>query len=474
MIGREKEKCLIAQSLESGRPEFMVVYGRRRVGKTYLIKEYFKERFSFYATGVADVKTKDQLKAFNRSLQEYGCEKKQIPEDWFEAFARLKNVLEKDDVIRDSVSGRRVVFLDELPWMDTARSDFKAALDYFWNGWASSQKDLILIVCGSATSWIINNLLASRGGFYNRITRQIHLMPFDLYECEMLIKDNNLVMTRNQIIDAYMVFGGIPYYYNLMDTRLSLAQNIDELVYQKNGQLHCEFQMLFHSLFKKATKHYAIIDAMAQKKTGVTRVELSKIPEVGDGEPLTKTLLELEQCGFIRKYQDYTKKKSGYIYQVIDPFILFYMRNKREEKIISWSGFIGSPSYYAWRGNAFEILCLNHVSQLKEALGISGVDSIEYSWKSKATGQGAQIDLLIDRKDGVINICEMKYTDKELVIDSDMYSGFINKINSFRTEVNPDKALHLTLVSVSGIKRNEYYNVIQNSIIGDDLFVRGR
>ena len=219
VIGRVKELDEIEQCVSSGRPEFMVVYGRRRVGKTFLIKEYFNNRFSFYATGLLNGKTKSQLKIFKESLIEYGDEEKAIPKDWFEAFRRLRKVLEAPTVCRDVASGRRVIFLDEVPWMDTARSDFKAALDYFWNSWASSQKDLLLIVCGSATSWIINNILFDKGGFYNRITRQLNIKPFSLGECAEYFQSYGFTFTKKQVIDCYMVFGGIPYYFNLFDKK---------------------------------------------------------------------------------------------------------------------------------------------------------------------------------------------------------------------------------------------------------------
>ncbi len=470
MINRKKEIQTLESALYSGRAEFMVVYGRRRVGKTFLIKEYFKGRFSFYATGVFGTKTRDQLKTFNKSLVEYGCEDKTVPKDWLEAFSRLREILKSDMVLKDPASGRRVIFIDELPWMDTARSDFKMALDYFWNSYASAQKDILLIVCGSATSWIINNLLKSKGGFYNRVTRKIHLSPFTLGECEELVLENGLKMTRNQVLDTYMVFGGVPYYYNLLDHRLSLSQNIDELIFDVNGQLHNEFDMLFNSLFKKADKHYSIINALSKSKKGMTRVELSKEKNIGDGEPLTKALSELEQCGFIRKYNDYSKEKTCHLYQIIDPFVLFCIKIREEKNIRSWSTYIGSSSYYSWRGNAFEVVCLNHINQIKEALKVYGVESNEYAWKSRKHSPGAQIDLLIDRRDGIINLCEDKYTDKEYVIDQSFVEDMKKKAEAFVDEAHPGKAIHLTLISATSVKRNEYYNSIQNIITGDDLF----
>lgn len=470
IIGRYREKDQLERCVLSGRPEFLVVYGRRRVGKTFLVKEYFNNSFSFYSTGVLEGKTRSQLKAFNEALISYGDEEKKIPKDWFEAFRRLKRLLDKDDVARDYASGRKVVFLDEAPWMDTARSDFRMALDYFWNSWGSSQKDLLLIVCGSATSWIVSHILFDRGGFYNRITGKLHLMPFNLKECEEFFKNNGITMTRKQVIDSYMVFGGIPYYLNLFDRRLSLVQNIDNLVINRQGQLHYEAEHLFTSLFRNPGNHMKIISALTAKRRGMTRTDLVERSGVSDGEGLTKALRELEQCSFIRRYKNYTCDKQGYIYQLIDPFVLYSACFLKEDLFDSWQSYYKTPAYYAWRGNAFEIIGLWHVHEIKAALGITGISSMEYSWKSKKKKDGTQIDLLIDRRDDVINLCEMKYTDDEFAIDAGYAKELVNKAEVFRSEAAPDKAVYITLVTVSGLKRNEYSDVVQNVITGGELF----
>lgn len=470
MIGRKEEISVLEECLNSERPEFLVVYGRRRVGKTFLIKEFFKDEFAFYATGVNNLTTRKQLKIFNEALKKYGCDEKTIPKDWFEAFARLEKLLKRDSVVKDYKTGKKVVFLDELPWMDTARSDFKSALDYFWNSWASSQKDILFIVCGSATSWILNNIVRDTGGFYNRITRQIHLMPFSLNECELMLESNGVTMTRMQIINCYMILGGIPYYLNYLKPQLSLTQNIDALFFQKNAPLRFEFSHLFASLFKKSDNYIAIVRALFKHKTGMLRKELLDNNIISDGKTLTKCLCELEQCGFIRKYNNYRTSKSEFLYQLIDPLTLFYLAFLETGKIDSWIEFVGSPAYNAWVGLAFERVCLLHTSQIKKALGITGVSSHEYSWKSKASKPGAQIDLLIDRKDDVINICEIKYSSEEYAINAQYEKNLIYKTEAFRKETNNKKALFLTMITTSGIAQGKHKNIVVNEVTGDDLF----
>lgn len=470
MVGRQNEIELLKSCLMSDKAEFLVVYGRRRVGKTYLIKEYFNNRFAFYTTGMTEAKMKGQLKAFNNALIEAGSDRSPIS-DWFDAFAKLKAYLQTGPVKRDPVSGKKVIFLDELPWMDTPRSDFKSALEYFWNSWASTQNDILLIVCGSATSWIIDNLLDNKGGFYNRVTKRLHLKPFTLRECEQLFEANGIKMTRQQMIESYMVFGGIPYYLTCFDRRLSLTQNIDNLLFNENGTLYYECEVLLKSLFKHHEKHAEILKVLSQSKGGTTRVELAKNHRIGDGEPLTKALNELEQCGFIRKYKNYVKKQQSAYFQLIDPFMMFAYKFLDAREHSNWITYANSPSYYAWLGNAFELVTLLHTQQIKNALGISGVETNEYAWKSSGSKPGAQIDLLIDRKDSVINLCEAKYTADPFEIDADYARKLQNKITAFVSETQCKSAVHLTLISASGIKKNEHSNVVQCCIDKESLFL---
>ena len=469
IIGRAQEQERLTACLESPRPEFVAVYGRRRVGKTFLIREFFKNRFAFYASGVADGKMRAQLKSFNDSLREHGCQQRAIPKDWFEAFARLRTLLESDGALREPGSGKLVVFLDELPWMDTPRSDFRAALDRFWNMWGSARPDLLLIVCGSATSWMIDNLIDDHGGFYNRVTRQMSLSPFTLAECEEYFAHSRAGMTRRQVVECYMTFGGIPYYLNLIDRKYSLAQNIDQLCFSQTGELRFEFDRLYRSLFRHSERHAAIVRALAQRSGGLLRTELAAMEGIGDGRPLTSALRELEQCGFVRQYHDFIKPKNGQVYQLIDPFSLFHLRFLDSGEVGSWVSYYGTPGHAAWRGLAFELVCLLHVDQIKRALGISGVETREASWRAK-TSPGAQIDLLIDRRDDVISVCEMKYASEQFVISAEYAKALRAKLEAFEREVHPRKALHLTMVTMEGIARNAHSDIVQREVVADELF----
>ncbi len=452
LIGRKSELKTLSSLVESKKPEFVVLYGRRRVGKTFLVKQFFNERFSFYSTGVISGSRKDKLVAFHMSLKHYGCTEKEPPENWFEAFERLRELLEKPYCYREGKNQKRIVFLDELPWMDSRRSDFKAAFDFFWNTYGSSQDDLVLLVCGSATSWIINNIVKDTGGFYNRLTNQIHLRPFNLKECKAFCSKKGLNLKDEQILRGYMVFGGIPYYWDLLDATLSLDQNIQNLCFEETGQLRYEYNALFHSLFSSKGEHRAVIEALAKKKYGVLRNDFLKEKDVKGGRQLTEALEELEQCGFIRRYRNQKTQKSNLFYQIVDPFVRFAITFLIQEKTDSWMKYIGKPSYFAWVGNSFELLCLNHIKEIKEALSIGGVETREYSFRSKKSTPGAQIDLCIDRADGVIDLCEMKYTDEPFVLDAGYTENLQNKISVFREETKTDSVIHLVLISAKGAK----------------------
>ncbi len=470
IIGRIDEQKELESCLQSDKAEFVALYGRRRVGKTYLVKEYFSNHFSFYVSGVNNTTNKVQLKNFMTSLEEYGLKEKRKASDWLDAFQALKALLEQDNVYREEKSKKRIIFLDELPWLDGKRSDFKAALDLFWNSYASTKKDIILIVCGSATSWIMNNMIKDQGGFYNRLTKSIHLLPFSLKECLLYSDFLKLNYTKSQVAECYMIFGGIPYYWQLLDREKSLVQNIDALCFKEGGALSNEYQALFRSLFSSNGKHREIIEALMKKGIGMQRKELATLTKIGDGKEMTTTLEELCEYGFVRAYDNYHTAKNGKFYQVIDPFVLSAESFLKEKHFDTWQSFINTPAYYSWADHSFEILCLNNIYATKKALGINGVMTKEYSWKSKKSTPGSQIDLLIQRKDMVINVCEIKYSIGEYTITKEYKENLINKLQTFLDEMKPKEQLVLTLITMNGLKKNEYSDCILSIVSGEELF----
>lgn len=470
VIGRIEEKELLEECLKSRYPEFLAVYGRRRIGKTYLIREFFNNQFSFYSTGLADAGKPTQLKEFHRALREHGDTETAVPRDWFEAFSRLRTLLMSGRTERDYGSGKRVVFLDEVPWMDTPKSDFKSALEWFWNSFGSTQEDLLFIICGSATSWIIDNVFHNTGGLYNRVTRRMHLKPFTLKECEDFFHAQGFVVTRRQIVESYMVFGGVPFYLRLLSQRYSIHQDIERLLFTRDGQLREEYRFLYGSLFKNSDSYIRVVKALSTRSRGMTREEIALQSGIGSGGQLTKILSELEACDFIRKYQDFTKASSGCIYQLVDAFSLFYFSFLDSGKVSSWLDYLNTPGYHAWSGIAFERVCLMHTAQIKEALKIAGISSAEFAWKSKKTSHGAQIDLLIDRKDDIIDLCEMKYTSGPFSVSPSVEEELLRKRDVFRNETGTEKALHFVLISANGFAENQNTGVVQFKLTKDDLF----
>ena len=469
IIGRTLEKEKMIRAYQSEYSQFVTVYGRRRVGKTFFVKETFGNKFTFEHTGLAHTDMKGQLAAWKSSLHDAGMAKPKLPKNWLDAFDMLK------DLVKASEDKKKVIFIDEMPWMDTLHSGFIPALEHFWNGWASGRKDILLIVCGSATSWIINKLIKNHGGLRGRITAKIFIQPFTLAECEHYAKAFKLGMSRRQIVEAYMVMGGIPFYWSYLDRTKSLAQNIDDLIFNPNGELYDEFDALYASLFKTPEAYIQVITILGKKKAGMSREELIE-EGMDDNGKLTKILTELEYCGFIRKYNCIGFKKKNAVFQLIDPYTLFYFRfiaeNVRADKHF-WSTNQNSPLYYNWCGLAFERVCFAHEEQILQALGISGVSTVFFAWRtarSKTSESGAQIDLVIDRADGVINLCEIKFTKEPFTVNADDEEDLENKIARFSEETHTDKAIHLVLISAKGLKKNEYSNIFQNIITLENLF----
>ena len=468
MIGRTKEIEELNRLYESDESEFVAVYGRRRVGKTYLVRETFSDRFAFHHTGLPNATKHQQLVHFKESLVAAGARVK-TPRNWFEAFHVLR------EVVARSAFRRKVVFIDELPWMDTAKSDFLMALETFWNEWASARKDIVLIVCGSAAAWMVKNLFRNRGGLHNRVTARICLQPFTLGECEMFATDRGLGMSRADIAECYMALGGIPYYWRYLARGMSLAQNLDRLCFAVDAPLKGEFDELYSSLFRDAISYKKVVAALAKKKVGMTRLELIEALDISTTGRLSEILKTLEASGFIRSYRSYGAKKKNAIYQLTDPFTLFHFRFLETPSTDEhfWSSTLSSPAQAAWRGLAFERLCLLHLSQVRRALGVGSIHVEAYGWSFKGDEtypDGVQIDLVLERADNVINICEMKYSANVYAIDKAYDSALGRKIATFAGVTGTRKAIHLTLVTANGLLRNQYSGRVQSEVVLADLF----
>lgn len=470
IIGRNAEIELLNKMLHDDKSHFVAVYGRRRIGKTYLIREAFNYRFTFQHSGLSEGSMNEQLFAFDSSLKDAGINIKKKSKNWLEAFDKLK------EIIRNSNEKRKIIFIDELSWMDTPKSDLMVALENFWNGFASARKDIVLIVCASATSWMLSKVVHNKDGLYNRLTQQIHLQAFCLRECEEYIQSEGLALNREQILQYYMIFGGVPYYWGFIKKGLSLAQNIDNTLFVKNAPLRDEFKYMYASVFKNPETYIKIIETLGTKKVGLTREELIKLTGLSNSGDLTGKLEELESCGFIRKYYAFGMKKKNAVYQLIDCFTLFHFKFLQDEPTDEhfWTNQINTPAVNTWMGLAFERVCMQHVAQIKNKLGISGVLTEINSWYCKADPDrgvfGSQIEMLITRKDQVINLCEMKYSGSEYTITEKVDKSIRNKINDLRVLTNTKYAIYPTLITTYGLVSNSYSDNIQSVITLDDLF----
>ena len=467
LIGRKKPRERFEKLLKSKKSEFLAVYGRRRVGKTFLIKEYFHYQFGFFMTGMANATTEQQLFNFDTELNRQSHLVFDFPSNnWLEAFQRLRTHLEFK-----KKEGKLIIFIDELPWMQTHGSDFMMALEHFWNAWATHRNDVFLIVCGSAASWMLTEVINSTGGLHNRVTAQMKIEPFTLGETEELLKSNNCQLDRYQIIQLYMCMGGIPYYLDAVEPGKSAAQNIQELFFEKSGLLRNEFHNLYRALFKRHDVYEKVVEVLSIKTYGIARNEIIQNSKLQSGGTLSKVLMDLEESGFITSYSSLNGKHKNIIYRLSDYFTAFYFRFLQHPKGNDWLQLIDHPAHRAWQGFTFEQVCLDHVGQIKKALGISGIQAEHAAWRGFTGDKSAQIDLLIDRRDHVITICECKYHLDSFTIQKDYSDQLRSKISVFKEASKTKKAVHFAFVSTYGLHRNQYSDMlVQSEVTMDALF----
>lgn len=481
LIGREKEIKELNELYHSEDAELIALYGRRRVGKTYLIDEVFRDRLNFRHEGLSPIDSekenvkahlmKDQLTHFFRSLTMQGYKGKKTPESWLEAFYMLEDLL----VEKYKDNERIVVFLDEMQWLDTPKAKFMTGFEAFWNGWACHRKNLMVIVCGSSSSWILTNIINNHGGLYGRVTFEIKLKPFTLRECEQFLTSKGICMSRYDVIQAYMMVGGIPYYLRYFNKRLSLAQNINEIFFADEAPLKDEFNRIFASLFKNAEPIKQIIKAIASKNKGITRKELSEITGVTDSGEVSRQLNALIAGDFIIKYKSFGDNKRDEIYKLVDPFSYFYLTfldKSSDNRNIDWINIEDSSRVLSWKDYAFENVCWNHIPQIKMALQIGGVSTTEALWSKRGdeNTRGTQIDLIIVRKDNVVHMCEIKFYNDEFEVDKEYHLILERRKKMLREHISKRATIHNTLITTYGLRKTNYFGDFVHVLTIDQLF----
>ena len=471
IAGRQEEVALLQDLLQKDNPEFVAVYGRRRIGKTYLVREVYQEHIVFECSGLHLQDFPQQLENFFLALVELNPKEKPafLPKTWLQAFSLLKtylNSLEKGQ--------KKVIFLDEISWFETPRSGFLAALDNFWNQYCSKSRDIILVICGSAASWIIDKVINDRGGLHNRITKHIQLMPFNLKETKQFLEMINVKLTLRDMTQLYMCVGGVPYYLKDIKAGNSIPQILDDLFFKQQAVLKNEFSNLYASLFKNSELHVAVVRALVAKNKGLTRSEIINETSIKSGGGLSIVLEELIECGFVKQIFPIQKSKEDGLYRLVDEYSLFYFKFLHDNKTnSSWLQTTNKPQFAIWSGYAFENLCFKHIFQIKKALGINGIISNDYSWISKGnkTEKGSQIDLIIDRDDNCINILEVKFHNDEFELTNSYAKQLREKVNIFKAKTQTKKNVFTTLLTVYGVKKNEYYlESVTNEVKIEDLF----
>lgn len=472
LIGREQEKKILETALHSTEAELVAVVGRRRVGKTFLIKTVYETAIVFEATGIQNATNDEQLQNFTLQVNQtfYKGANAVTPANWIDAFHQLQIAF-----TRQKKRKKCVIFFDELPWFDAQKSGFLRGFSYFWNSWAVNQ-NVVIVICGSAASWMIQRVVNDTGGLHNRITKRIYLEPFTLAETELYLKSKNIHFTRYQIVQLYMALGGIPHYLKEVDPSLSVVQNIDTICFSKQGALSDEFNRLYPALFSNADKHIMVIRALSQKKQGMTRAEIVDASKLPNGGGLTLILEELEQSGFIQSYFSYGKKKKEKIFRLTDEYSLFYLQFIEQHRYQGgniWQHLSQTPTYKTWSGYAFESICMKHLERIKTALGISGIYTLATSFykKGTATEKGVQIDMVFDRNDHTINLFEIKFYNKIFTITKDYADELQTAMWVFEQETQTTKHVNWVFISALGLTQNQHsLGLITKSLTLDDLF----
>lgn len=472
LIGRERECERLNKCMKATTAQLIVVYGRRRVGKTFLVNQYFKNKLEFKVTGAYGQPKEVQLRNFADELDRRSQKERTIPKDWIQAFNYLREYMEEL-----SIDEKHVFFIDEMPWFDTHKSGFLPAFEYFWNDYGSSKDNIVFVICGSATSWMVDNLANNKGGLFNRQTCRLYLEPFNLRQTREYLYSQGISWSEYDIAECYMIMGGIPYYLSLLDSNLSYVQNIDNLFFRKKAELWDEFEHLYRTLFVNCDKYIQVVECLSEKRSGYTRYEIAEKTGIAANGKLTKILENLINSGFVRAETFYGKKKKERLYQSSDYYTNFYFRFIKEnygKDEHYWSKALDIPSRRSWAGLTFEQVCKDHINQIKKKLGISGVLTEEYIWFARGDVDlgvsGAQIDLLIERRDRIINICEIKFSSEEYIIDKDYDLKLRNKIEAFRRNAKTKYGLQLTMITTYGVKTNKYSSIMGSQVTLEDLF----
>jgi uncharacterized protein len=469
IAGRVAEKQILEQILEKPTSQFIAMYGRRRIGKTYLIRKTYEKNTVFDCSGLFENTMEQMLENFWLNLSKKSKPTLPTPTSWLKAFYQLEQYINS----LPNSEKKKVVFLDEISWFDTPKSGFMGALANFWNNYCTKRNDIVLVICGSAASWIIKNVVNARGGLHNRLSRTIRLNPFTLAETKLFLQTKKVKMADQDICQLYMCVGGIPFYLDQVEQGKSVPQILDDLFFDNNALLAKEFDNLYAALFKNFENHLIVIKALASKNKGLTRGEIIKLTKQNSGGGLSKVLQELEECGFIKKFADFSKSKEDGLYRLMDEFTIFFYKfinNKRGQ--LKGNEVVASNSFKIWSGFAFENLCFRHLPQIAMALGISGITYNAFSFIDKGTAQsdGSQIDMVIERADNCINIVEMKYHNASYQLTKQEHGNLIKRINSFLKKTKSKKTIFTTLISPHGAIKNEYFlNIVTNEIRLTDL-----
>ncbi len=453
VVGRKEEQLILSKVLWNQEAQLVAVYGRRRIGKTFLIKSFFADKIkSINLIGSKRLKNKDLLSHFRDSIVTAGLVNTELPtpNNWNDAFKLLRLVLETN-------SDQILIFIDEVPWFERPKSNFIGEFEHFWNSYATNRENLKIILCGSATSWMLKKLIYNKEGLHNRFTARINLKPFSIQEANEFLLSKSIKLTSKNLLELYLSIGGIAEYLKWIDKANSSAVIINDLCFKTSGNLFEEYESLVPALFSDPEKYNRLILALTKKTQGSTFKELEQLSGVAKGTTLARMLTELELNSFVTAYTPYSWGNVK-LYRLTDPYLIFYHKwiqsiKKQGVPVPEnyWMQTFNSQSFRIWTGYSYETFCFTHISDILKQIGISGMRVKPSIWRSKLSKQGAQIDLVLERADHIINLCEIKFHTQPIVLDDKLENELMRKVSIFQEETKSKTEIVPLLISASEV-----------------------
>jgi AAA+ ATPase superfamily predicted ATPase len=466
-IGRKVEIAQLTALIDLPRPSIAVIYGRRRVGKSELIRHVTQGKNVLSFEGLEGQPKHKQIKNFLFQLSAQSNIREKNISDWPDALILLRTLTQ---------DGQWIIILDEFQWMANYQNELVSVIKMIWEKYLSQNPDLTLILCGSIASFMKSKVLKS-SALYGRTDYELNLHELNLSEISEFFPGKG----SDEVIDTAMLVGGIPKYLELISEYPSLYDALEPLAFSQDGFFKTEYDRLFASHFGKKPIFMKIIQTLATNPYGLTTGKLAKEMQVASGGTLCHQLDDLESAGFLHSIIPFDKPEGSKLrkYILMDAYVRFYhsiIRGSMKETTppnTQFHAIMSSPRYAAWAGMAFEFLCMRHHKEISRILGFHGIPYTAGPFFQRKTldTPGVQIDLLFERSDKILVLCEMKYLLAS--VPGDIIDQVNRKVSALQ-EKYPGRTILKVLLTKTGstetvAKKGYFFRIIR----ADELITHG-